>query len=40
MSDNIIQLNEDLIEHDLKGLVRCNVEEILNALLSKEANEL
>lgn len=40
MSDNIIQLNEDLIEHDLKDLVRSSVEETLNALLDKEADEL
>lgn len=29
MSDNIIQLNEDLIKHDLKNLVRSSVEEKL-----------
>lgn len=29
MSDNIIQLNEDLIKHDLKDLVRSSVEETL-----------
>ena len=40
MSDNIIQLNEDLIKHDLKDLVRSSVEETLNALLDKEAEEL
>ncbi len=40
MSDNIIQLNEDLIKHDLKDLVRSSVEEALNALLDKEADEL
>lgn len=40
MSDNIIQLNEDLIKHDLKDLVRSSVEETLNALLDKEADEL
>ena len=33
MSDKIIQLNEDLIKHDLKDLVRNSVEETLNALL-------
>ena len=27
MSDKIIQLNEDLIKHDLKDLVRNSVEE-------------
>lgn len=40
MSDNIIQLNEDLIKHDLKNLVRTSVEETLNALLDHEADEL
>ena len=40
MSDKIIQLNEDLIKHDLKDLVRNSVEETLNALLNKEAVEL
>ncbi len=40
MSDNIIQLNEDLIKHDLKDLVRSSVEETLNALIDKEADEL
>ena len=29
MSDNIIQLNEDLIKHNLKNLVRSSVEETL-----------
>ena len=40
MSDKIIQLNEDLIKHDLKDLVCGSVEETLNALLDKEADEL
>lgn len=40
MSNNIIQRNEDLIKHDLKDLVRSSVEETLNALLDKEADEL
>ena len=40
MSDNIIQLNEDLIKHNLKDLVRSSVEETLNALPDKEADEL
>ena len=40
MSDNIIQLNEALIKHDLKDLVRSSVEETLNALLDHEADEL
>ena len=40
MSDNIIQLNEDLIKNNLKDLVRNSVEEALNALLDHEADEL
>nr|WP_027871822.1 IS256 family transposase [[Eubacterium] cellulosolvens] len=40
MSDNIIQLNEDLIKNNLKDLVRNSVEETLNALLDHEADEL
>lgn len=40
MSDNIIQLNEDLIKNNLKNLVRNSVEETLNALLDHEADEL
>lgn len=40
MSENIIQLNEDLIKNDLKDLVRSSVEETLNALLDKEADDL
>ena len=40
MSDNIIQLNEDLIKNNLKDLVRNSVEETLNALLDHEAEEL
>lgn len=40
MSDNIIQLNEELIKTELKDLVRSSVEETLNALLDKEADEL
>ena len=40
MSDNIIQLNEDLIKHDLRDLVRSSVEETLNALLDHETEEL
>jgi|GEM_PF-3935544 len=35
MSDNIIQLNEDLIKNNLKDLVRDSVEETLNALSRK-----
>ncbi len=40
MSDKIIQLNKDLIKHDLKDLVRSSVEETLNALLDKEVDHL
>ena len=40
MSDKIIQLNEDLIKHDLKDLVRSSVEETLNTFLDKEADDL
>ncbi|HHJ9077529.1 TPA: IS256 family transposase [Streptococcus equi subsp. zooepidemicus] len=40
MSDNIIQLNEDLIKNNLKDLVRNSVEETLNALLDHEADAL
>ena len=40
MSDNIIQLNEDLIKHDLKDHVRSNIEETLNVLLDKEVDKL
>ena len=29
MSDNIIQLNEDLIKHNLKDLVRCYCQVII-----------
>ena len=40
MSDNIIQLNQEIIHNELKNLVRNSVEETLNALLDKEADEL
>jgi putative transposase len=40
MSNDIMRLNEDLIKRDLKDLVRSSVEETLNALLDKEADEL
>lgn len=40
MSDNIIQLNEDLIKHDLRSLIRSSVEEKLNVLFDHEAGEL
>lgn len=40
MSDNILQLNQELIHNELKDLVRNCVEETLNALLDHEADEL
>lgn len=40
MSENIIQLNQELIHNELKDLVRNSVEETLNALLDHEAEEL
>ena len=33
MSENIIQLNQDLIHNELKDLVKTSVEETLNAML-------
>jgi transposase-like protein len=40
MSKKIIQLNEGAIKEELKELVRGSVEETLNDLLEKEAQEL
>ena len=40
MSDNIIQLNADLIHTELKNLVKNSVEETLNAMLDAEADKL
>ena len=40
MSKNIIQLNEEAVKGELKDLVRKSVEETLNDLLNKEADEL
>ena len=40
MSEKIIQLNEAIIKDELKELVRTSVEETLNSLLDKEAEEL
>lgn len=40
MSKKIIQLNESAIKDELKELVRGSVEETLNDLLEKEAQEL
>ena len=39
-SNNIIQLNQEIIHNELKDLVRNSVEETLNSLLDKEADEL
>jgi len=39
-SNNIIQLNQEIIHNELKDLVRNSVEETLNSLLDKEAEEL
>lgn len=36
----LAQLKEDIIKHDLKDLVCSSVEETLNALFDKEADEL
>ena len=40
MSDNIIQVNQELIHTELKDLVRASVEEALNAMLDAEADKL
>ena len=40
MSKKIVQLNEEIIKGQLKGLVRGSVEETLNELLGKEAKSL
>ena len=40
MSDNIVQLNTELVHSELKDLVRNSVEETLNALLDAEADRL
>jgi len=40
MSEKIIQLNESAIKGELRELVRSSVEETLNELLDKEAEEL
>ena len=40
MSEKIIQLNEGIIKDELKELVRSSVEDTLNGLLEKEAEEL
>ena len=38
MSDNIVQLNAELIHSELRDLVKNSVEETLNALLAAEAD--
>ena len=40
MSKKIVQLNEEVIKSELKELVRGSVEETLNELLEKEADQL
>ena len=40
MSNNIIQLNQELIHNELNDLVKNSVEETLNALLDHEAENL
>ena len=40
MSDNIIQVNKELIHTELKDLVKNSVEETLNAMLDAEADKL
>ena len=40
MSDNIIQVNQEIIHSELKDLVRNSVEEALNAMLDAEVDQL
>ena len=40
MSEKIVQLNEEEIKGQIKELVRGSVEETLNELLEKEADQL
>ncbi len=40
MSNNIIQLNEQVIKAELNTLVKNGVEEMLSALLNQKAGEL
>lgn len=40
MSDNIIQVNQEIIHTELKDLVRTSVEEALNAMLDAQADKL
>jgi len=40
MSENIVQLNEEVIHTELKDLVKNTIEETLNSLLDAEADQL
>ena len=40
MSNNIVQVNEEIIKGQIKELVRGSVEETLNELLEAEAEKL
>ena len=40
MSGEIIQLNAEIVQSELKSLVRNSIEETLNALLDEEAKRL
>ena len=40
MSNNIIELNEDLIKNELKNLFKQSVKDTLNSLLDHEAQQL
>ncbi len=40
MSEQIVQLNEQVIKAELKELVRQSVQEVLNSLLDAEADQL
>ncbi len=40
MSNNIVQLNEEIIKGQLKELVRGSVEETLNEMMEAEAEKL
>lgn len=40
MSENIVQLNQEVIHTELKELVKTSIEETLNAMLDAEADKL
>ena len=40
MSDNILQLNQEVIHTEIKDLVKSSIEETLNAMLDAEADQL